>query len=122
MMTAKVQSDFLPLFGAWFDTANLAQSADAQALASDAGNLLADLDLSAMVEAETTLLSHTPSSATEAACLLEIIRQNIADSGRSDGMDVRALGAVQAWLASQTSADATLNGVDRLLHEARARG
>ena len=34
MMTAKIQSDFLPLFGAWFDTANLAQSAGAQALAS----------------------------------------------------------------------------------------
>ena len=39
MMTAKIQSDFLPLFGAWFDTANLAQSAGAQALASNAGNL-----------------------------------------------------------------------------------
>lgn len=77
MMTAKIQSDFLPLFGAWFDTANLAQSAGAQALASNAGNLLADLDLSAMVEAETTLLSHTPSSATEAACLLEIIRHDV---------------------------------------------
>lgn len=122
MMTAKTQSEFLPLFGAWFDTANLAQAAGAQALAASDGNLLVDLDLSAMVEAETTLLAHRPSSATEAACLLEIIRQNIADSGRSDGMDVRALSAVQAWLAAQIAESATSNGVERLLKEARARG
>jgi len=121
-MTTEAQPDFLPLFRAWFDTANLAQTAGAQALAASDGNLLVDFDLSAMVEAETTLLAHTPSSATEAACLLEIVRQNIADSGRSDGMDVRALGAVQSWLAAQIASAPALNGVERLLSEARARG
>ena len=68
-----------------------------------------------MVEAEARLLKHAPSSATEAACLLEIVRQNIADSGRSDSLDARALEAVQIWLADFAVGAGQGAAVNRLL-------
>lgn len=89
----------MPLFRSWFQTANIADRLGVSGLASDDANLLAELDLGPMVEAEARLLSHAPSSAAEAACLLEIVRQNIGDAGRSDSLDTRALEAVQSWLA-----------------------
>ena len=52
-----------------------------------------------MEAAETTLLDHAPSTAVEAVCMIEIIRQGLADAGRSDGRDMRALAAIQSWLA-----------------------
>ena len=55
------------------------------------------------------------SSATEAACLLEIVRQNIADSGRSDSLDARALEAVQIWLADFAVGAGQGAAVNRLL-------
>ena len=41
----------------------------------------------------------------EAVCMIEIIRQGLADAGRSDGRDMRALAAIQSWLAA-TALDA----------------
>ena len=81
------------------ETARIADTLGAAGVAASDDNLLAELDLGPMVEAKARLLKHAPSSATEAACLLEIVRQNIADSGRSDSLDARALEAVQIWLA-----------------------
>ncbi|OGN50211.1 MAG: hypothetical protein A2352_02050 [Caulobacterales bacterium RIFOXYB1_FULL_67_16] len=98
-MNAQSLANFMPLFRSWFKTADVADRLGVSGLASDEANLLAELDLGPMVDAETRLLSHAPSSAAEAACLLEIVRQNITDAGRSDSLDMRALEAVQSWLA-----------------------
>lgn len=98
-VTASTAPAFMPLFRSWFETARIADTLGAAGVAASDDNLLAELDLGPMVEAEARLLKHAPSSATEAACLLEIVRQNIADSGRSDSLDARALEAVQIWLA-----------------------
>lgn len=68
-----------------------------------------------MVEAEAQLLSHAPANATEAACLLEIVRQNIADAGRSDSLDIRALEAVQSWLADLAVGGGAGPAMERLL-------
>jgi hypothetical protein len=107
----------MPLFRSWFETAHIADTVGVSSLASSGDNLLAELDLGPMVEAEARLLSHAPSSATEAACLLEIVRQNIADAGRSDSLDIRALEAVQSWLADLTVGGGGGGGaaIDRLL-------
>lgn len=112
-------ANFMPLFRSWFATARIADSVGAAGLAGAEDNLLVDLDLGPMVEAETRLLNHRPSSAAEAACLLEIVRQNIADAGRTDSLDARALEAVQTWLADLTIGDGQGAAVERLL-QARA--
>ncbi len=109
----------MPLFRSWFETAALADKVGATGLTASGDNLLAELDLGPMVDAEARLLNHAPSSATEAACLLEIVRQNIADAGRSDSLDLHALEAVQTWLAGLTIGDGAGRAVERLL-QARA--
>ncbi|WP_395942799.1 hypothetical protein [Brevundimonas sp.] len=118
-MNAQALTNFMPLFRSWFETATMAAKVGASGLTACGDNLLAELDLGPMVDAETQLLNHAPASATEAACLLEIVRQNIADSGRSDSLDVRALEAVQTWLADLTVGGGAGQAVDRLL-QARA--
>lgn len=114
-MTASTAPAFMPLFRSWFETARVADSLGSSGVAASDDNLLAELDLVPMVEAETRLLKHTPSSATEAACLLEIVRQNIADAGRSDSLDARALEAVQIWLADFAVGAGQGAAVNRLL-------
>jgi len=113
-VNAQALTNFLPLFRSWFETAHLADRLGLSGFVASEDNLLAELDLGPMVEAEARLLNHMPSNATEAACLLEIVRQNIADSGRSDSLDAHALASVQTWLA-----DLTIGGegpaVERLL-------
>jgi len=111
---------FLPLFRSWFDTTILADKIGAAGLAASEDNLLAEFDLGPMVEAETSLLNHAPSNAIEAACLLEVVRQNIADAGRSDGLDLRAISAVQAWLAEVGTDLTGGQPIERLLRQAQA--
>lgn len=118
-MNTQPLKSFLPLFRSWFDTAALADKVGAAGLSDSEENLLADLDLGPMVEAEASLLNHAPSSAVEAACLLEVVRQNIADAGRSDGLDLRAIAAVQKWLAASTGVTGG-QPVERLLRQAQA--
>ena len=118
-MNGQSLANFMPLFRSWFETAHVADRLGASGLVASGDNLLAELDLGPMVEAETRLLNHTPSTATEAACLLEIVRQNIADAGRSDSLDARALEAVQTWLADLTVGGGAGQAVERLL-QARA--
>ena len=110
---------FLPLFRSWFDTASLADKVGVAGLEGSPQNLLAELDLGPMVEAETSLLNHAPSNAVEAACLLEVVRQNIADAGRSDGLDLRAIAAVQQWLADAPTGATGAQSVERLLRQAQ---
>jgi hypothetical protein len=114
-VNAQSLANFLPLFRSWWETAHLADKLGGSSLASSGDNLLAELDLGPMVEAEARLLSHAPSSATEAACLLEIVRQNIADAGRSDSLDTQALEAVQSWLADITVGRGAGPAIERLL-------
>ena len=98
-MNTQAATAFMPLFRSWLETANLAQQVGSQSLSASGENLLVELDLAPMEAAETTLLDHAPSTAIEAVCLFEIIRQSLADAGRSDGRDMRALNAIQSWLA-----------------------
>ena len=115
-MTAKSLANFMPLFRSWFETAHIAEKLGVSSLASSGDNLLlAELDLGPMVEVEARLLNHAPSSALEAACMLEIVRQNIADSGRSDSLDARALEAVQSWLADLAVGGEAGPAMERLL-------
>lgn len=114
-VTASTAPAFMPLFRSWFETARIADTLGAAGVAASDDNLLAELDLGPMVEAEARLLKHAPSSAAEAACLLEIVRQNIADSGRSDSLDARALEAVQIWLADFAVGAGQGAAVNRLL-------
>jgi hypothetical protein len=109
---------FLPLFRSWFDSTVLADKIGAAALAESDDNLLADFDLEPMVQAETSLLNHAPSNALEAACLLEVVRQNMADAGRSDGLDLRAITAVQTWLADIATDLTGGQPIERLLRQA----
>ena len=109
-VTASTAPAFMPLFRSWFETARIADTLGAAGVAASDDNLLGP-----MVEAEARLLKHAPSSATEAACLLEIVRQNIADSGRSDSLDARALEAVQIWLADFAVGAGQGAAVNRLL-------
>ena len=118
MITQPAKS-FLPLFRSWFDTATLADKVGGVGLEGSTQNLLAELDLGPMVEAETSLLNHAPSSAVEAVCLLEVVRQNMADAGRSDGLDVRAILAVQQWLANGSAGSAGNDAVERLLRQSQ---
>lgn len=118
MNTQSVRA-FLPLFRSWFDTASLADKIGAAGLEGSSDNILAELDLGPMVEAETTLLNHAPSSAVEAACLLEVVRQNMADAGRSDGLDIRAIAAVQQWLADASTDISGDRSVESLLRQAQ---
>lgn len=114
-MNAQSLANFMPLFRSWFETAHIADKLGVSSLASSGENLLAELDLGPMVEAEARLLNHAPSSATEAACLLEIVRQNIADAGRSDSLDTQALEAVQSWLADLAVGGGVGPAIERLL-------
>ena len=104
-MNSQTATAFMPLFRSWLETANLAQQVGSQSLSASGENLLVELDLAPMEAAETTLLDHAPSTAVEAVCMIEIIRQSLADAGRSDGRDMRALAAIQSWLAG-TALDA----------------
>lgn len=63
MITEPIKG-FLPLFRSWFDTAAMAEKVG---VSGSPDNLLAELDLGPMVEAEPRLLNHTPVSAAEAA-------------------------------------------------------
>lgn len=117
-MNAQSLKGFVPLFRSWFDTSLLADKIGAAALEDSDDNLLAEFDLGPMVEAETSLLNHAPSNATEAALLLEVVRQNIADAGRSDGLDIRAITAVQTWLADVATGLTGGQPVERLLRQA----
>lgn len=114
-MNAQALTNFMPLFRSWFETSAMADRVGATGLSGSSDNLLAELDLGPMVSAEAQLLNHIPASATEAACLLEIIRQNIADSGRSDSLDLHALTAVQAWLTDLAVGAGSGQAVERLL-------
>jgi hypothetical protein len=98
-MNTQTSNSFMPLFRAWLETANLAKQVGSQGLSTSGENLLVELDLAPMEAAETTLLDHAPKTAVEAVCMIEIIRQNLSDAGRSDGRDMRALDAIQSWLA-----------------------
>lgn len=115
-MIAQTAGDFLALFRSWFDTAAMAEKVG---LSGSSDNLLAELDLGPMVEAERRLLNHTPVDTVEAACMLEVVRQNMGDGGRSDGLDLRALTAVQRLLADGSGAQADDQPVERLLRQAR---
>ena len=122
MMIAQAQNTFMPLFRAWLTTNDIAEQLHRAELADSQDNLLANLDLAPMDEAESALLSHTPTSLTEAACLLEVVRQNMADAGRSDGLDVQALEAIQGWLAKLALSEAgEAAPVVRLLRQASQR-
>ncbi|WP_404416790.1 hypothetical protein [Brevundimonas vesicularis] len=118
-MNTQSTGDFLPLFRSWFDTASLADTIGAAGLEGSSDNILAELDLGPMVDAETSLLNHAPSSAVEAACLLEVVRQNMADAGRSDGLDIRAITAVQQWLANASTDSTGDRSVESLLRQAQ---
>lgn len=98
-MNTQATTAFMPLFRSWLETANLAHQVGSQSLSASGENLLVELDLAPMEAAETTLLDHAPSTAVEAVCMIEIIRQSLVDAGRSDGRDMRALEAIQSWLA-----------------------
>lgn len=119
-MNVQTLTGFLPLFRSWFDTASMANKLGAAGLAGSPDNILAELDLGPMVEAETSLLNHAPSNAVEAACLLEVVRQNMADAGRSDGLDLRAIAAVQQWLADASIGVTGGQPIERLLRQAQA--
>lgn len=112
-MNTQTHTAFMPLFRSWLETANLAQQVGSQSLSASGENLLVELDLAPMEAAETTLLDHAPSTAVEAVCMIEIIRQSLADAGRSDGRDMRALAAIQSWLAG-TALDATSDRRDEV--------
>ncbi|WP_312404493.1 hypothetical protein [Brevundimonas sp.] len=51
--------------------------------------------------------------------MLEVVRQNMVDAGRSDGLDLRALTAVQRWLADHSTGEADDQPVERLLRQAQ---
>ncbi|WP_307365714.1 hypothetical protein [Brevundimonas sp. SORGH_AS_0993] len=120
---AQAQNTFMPLFRAWLSTTDIAEQLYRAELAGSQDNLLATVDLAPMDEAETTLLGHMPTNPAEAACLLEVVRQNLADAGRSDGLDVQALQAVQGWLAKLALGEAEDDApVARLLRQASKRG
>jgi len=106
-MNTQTPHNFMPLFRSWLETANLANQVGSQALSISGENLLVELDLAPMEAAESTLLDHAPQTAVEAVCMIEIIRQSLSDAGRSDGRDMRALNAIQSWLA-----DAALDASD----------
>lgn len=113
----------MPLFRAWLTTNDIAEQLNRVELADSQDNLLANFDLAPMDEAEGILLAHTPTSPTEAACLLEVVRQNIMDAGRSDGLDIQALEAIQGWLAKLALGEAEDDApVARLLRQASRRG
>lgn len=106
-MNTQTTPAFMSLFRSWLETANLAKQVGSSSLSASGENLLVELDLAPMEAAETTLLNHAPTSAVEAVCMIEIIRQSLSDAGRSDGRDARALDAIQSWLAG-----AALEGAD----------
>lgn len=116
-MNTQPLKTFMPLFRSWFDTTRLADKLGGAGLSGSEDKLLADLDLGPMVEAETSLLNHQPANAAEAACLLEVVRQNIADAGRSDGLDLRAIVAVQTWLADASVGARGGEPVERVLRQ-----
>ena len=123
-MNIQTSNAFMPLFRSWLETTNLAKQVGSQALSASGENLLVELDLAPMEEAETTLLDHAPKTAVEAVCMIEIIRQSLSDAGRSDGRDMRALEAIQSWLAA-TALDAPSGGrdeVEQLLKSVSNRG
>lgn len=115
-MIAEFKQGFMPLFRAWFDAAVLAEKVG---VAGSPDNLL-EMDLGPMVESEPRLLTHTPANAGEAACMLEVVRQNMVDAGRSDGLDLRALTAVQTWLVEQSGGEGGDQAIERLLGQTRA--
>ena len=94
-MHTQAPQAFLPLFRSWLETANLAKQVGSPSLSASGENLLVELDLAPMEAAEATLLDHAPTSAVEAVCMIEIIRQSLSDAGRSDGRDMRALDAIR---------------------------
>lgn len=103
-MTNKLDVEFMPLFRSWFATSTLAHQMSSRASTEAQDAVLMDIDLTPMVDAETVLLTHKPDSFDEAVCLLEVIRQNLTDAGRSDGLEVRAISTLQEWLANKTAA------------------
>lgn len=122
-MIAQAQNTFMPLFRAWLSTTEIAEQLYRAELAGSQDNLLATIDLSSMEAAENALLTHAPTTATEAACLLEVVRQNLGDAGRSDGLDVQALKAVQGWLAQLALGEAEDDApVVRMLRQASRHG
>ena len=107
---------FLPLFRSWFDTAAMAEKVG---VSGSPENLLVELDLGPMVEAELRLLNHTPANAAEAACMLEVVRQNMGDGAQIQPVRTAAVAAVQRWLADQSTNEAEGQPVERLLRRAR---
>lgn len=121
-MTTQTAGGFMPLFRSWLETADLANQVGSQSLSASGSNMLVELDLAPMEAAETTLLDHAPTSAAEAVCMIEIIRQSLSDAGRSDGRDLRALDAIQSWLAGAAlDGGDHRDGVEQLLKSASNR-
>lgn len=52
------------------------------------------------LEIETWLLGQRPATMLEAICLLDVAAENLADGGRMDGADCRALAGIQQYMAS----------------------
>lgn len=51
-------------------------------------------------ELEIRLLGHMPTSASEAATILDILILSLEGGERSDGADVEALKSLKSWLSS----------------------
>lgn len=53
-----------------------------------------------MERLERLILDHSPTSAAEAASMLDVIIPDVEAGGRSDGRDVRALCSIRTYLGS----------------------
>lgn len=51
---------------------------------------------------ERLILRHDPHSSDEAATMLDVIAVNVSTGQRCDGLDVRAVETVAAWLRSRS--------------------
>ncbi|MBN9318431.1 MAG: hypothetical protein J0I28_01910 [Caulobacterales bacterium] len=47
---------------------------------------------------ERIILQHLPASPSEAVCMLDVVIPDLEAGGRSDGLDVKALCSIRAWL------------------------
>ncbi|MFN3353375.1 MAG: hypothetical protein ACK4Z5_07185 [Brevundimonas sp.] len=53
--------------------------------------------------AEIGILKHLPRSPIEAAAIVEVVMDNLENGGRGDGLDIRAMKHLRAWLDPRPS-------------------
>lgn len=90
--------DFTPKALAWLAQAEAEPPAGLTSAQEDAAAAAFD-DLT------QTLLSRRPANAWEAVVMIEVVKAEADNGGRSDGLDVQALARVQDWLADELRCD-----------------